>query len=71
MVLSEEQVAEIKEAFQLFAGFDSKDSKDLRVEGKKLGVLLQTLGLHLTDEELQARSKEVVTLGFLGGSVWS
>mmetsp|Transcript_63287 Transcript_63287/g.100496 ORF Transcript_63287/g.100496 Transcript_63287/m.100496 type:complete len:149 (-) Transcript_63287:171-617(-) len=53
--LSEEMVGEIKEAFELFAGFGGTDT----VEAKKLGTLLASLGMNMSDEELAATRGEV------------
>mmetsp|Transcript_63288 Transcript_63288/g.100498 ORF Transcript_63288/g.100498 Transcript_63288/m.100498 type:complete len:161 (-) Transcript_63288:171-653(-) len=57
--LSEEMVGEIKEAFELFAGFGGTDT----VEAKKLGTLLASLGMNMSDEELAATRGEVASLG--------
>eukprot|EP00435_Cladocopium_sp_Y103_P002582 s1850_g1.t1 len=53
--LSEEMVGEIKEAFELFAGFGGSDT----VEAKKLGTLVASLGMNMSDEELAATRGEV------------
>lgn len=55
MVLTQEQEAEMKEAFQLFAGFEGKE----KIEATKLGVLFQSLGMTFSDEELAAKTEEI------------
>ena len=55
--LSEEQVAEIKEAFELFAGFGGSGAT---LEAKKLPTLLHSLGMAISDEELEKTRGEVV-----------
>ena len=59
MVLSEEQVGEFTEAFSLFAGSSKLGGDTKKVEANKLDVLTRSLGLNLSDAELDARRAEV------------
>ncbi len=56
--LSEEQIAEFKEAFSLF----DKDG-DGKITSKELGTVMRSLGANPTEAELKEMIKEVDTDG--------
>ena len=64
-VLQEEQIAEFKEAFDLF----DKDGSG-EITPKKLGTVLRSLGQNPTKTELQDMIEEVDATGSAGVFAW-